>query len=124
MSSSVLAYLVPDWRGFTFATGILAAVGVALSFLYAESAPFFYCRNKFKKGRMVIQKIAAKTDVVLTNDELDKFERKLHAELDAVMAKVEKKTYYWIDLFRSWQLTRITLIISTAFMVRILKYIS
>ena len=118
MSSSALAYLIPDWRGFTLSTGILTAVAIGLSWFYPESAPFLYSRNNFKKGRKVIQKFAANTDVVLTNDDLDKFEKKLHAELDAALVEVEKKTFSWIDLFRSWQLTKITLILSIAFMVR------
>ena len=119
MSSSGLAYLVPDWRGFTFLTGIFSLVGIVFSFLYPESPSFLYSRNNFKKGRKVIKKFASKTNVVLTNDELDKFERELYAELNAVRDKVEKKTFSWIDLFRSWQLTRITLIVSIALMVRI-----
>ena len=118
MSSSGFAYLVPDWRGFTFGSGILAAVAIVLSFFYPESPPFLYSRYNFKKGRKVIQTFAAKTDVILTSDDLDKFEGKLHAELAQLDAKVEKKTFSWIDLFRSRKLAMVTFNISFAFMVK------
>ena len=114
MSASLLAYLLPNWRGYTLAVAGLTGAGLLTAPFFPKSPRFLYARNKYSEGRKILNTFGDKTGSVLDTEYLNQFERQLQSP--TVSANIENKKFTVIDLFRSQQMTLITVNLSVAFM--------
>lgn len=114
MSASAVAYLIPDWRGFTLAVAFLSGLTLLSGPFYPESPRFLYARKRYTEGAGLLTTFAKKTGVDLTSEYLSDFEEHLKDDSEDGDDKMRKLTIF--DLFRTRRISMVSINLSFAFM--------
>ncbi|CAG5108276.1 Oidioi.mRNA.OKI2018_I69.chr1.g3719.t1.cds [Oikopleura dioica] len=123
ISSGLVAFFLPDWRGFTLAYAGIAFATLLTHPFYPESPLFLYSRGRKEEARKVYKEMGKKTNTEISDDLLEKVERDILKRNDDKEAEeVNAEQYTILDLFRHRDLALVSLNVGFAFLVNTLVY--
>lgn len=122
MASSLVAYFLPDWRGFTLAYAGIAFATLLTYPFYPESPFFLYSRGRRDEARKVLKEMGRKTNTEIDDQLLEKVEDDILKKDDDENEKAKAEQYTILDLFRHKSLALVSLNVGFAFLVNTLVY--